>query len=74
MTHLEDNSTVRLEKAKKFKKEGTEFLNASEYVKAIHNYRKIFDNLEVKEMVSHNETERNGSLFTCLSVTVLENS
>ena len=62
MADLKENAAIRLEKAKKFKEEGTEFLNAGEYVKAIDKYRKILDNLDAKEMVGQNETERKNLL------------
>ena len=57
--HLGDNGPfTKLEKAKDFKAKGTKFFSDGKYVQAIHNYRKIFDNLEGEEMVGANETER----------------
>ena len=58
MAEYQDKAATQLEKAKDFKAKGTKFFSDGKYVQAIHNYRKIFDNLEGEEMVGANETER----------------
>ena len=67
MEDLKNNSTTRLEKARKFKEEGKEFINAGKYVRAIDKYRKISDILEGEEMTGQNKTEKENLLFAAQS-------
>ena len=49
-------AATMLEKAKDFKAQGTKFFKDGEYVKAIYNYRKIFEILEGEEMFGEHWT------------------
>jgi len=60
MADSKDDAATRLKKAKDFKEQGTKLFKDGNFVKAIVEYRKIFENLEGKEMVGQNEAERKG--------------